>query len=262
MWFRKRAAGLLGPPYVDEVFMVSRLIGSKPGVMVDVGAHQGNSLDPFLNRGWRGYAFEPDPANRAILHTRCPRAVIDPRAVSEVDGERVALFTSDVSSGISTLSPFHHTHRPTTTVETVRLDTYIRANGIEQVDFLKIDVEGFDLAVLRTFPWRTHQPKAVVCEFEDSKTTLLGHSVHDIARYLQQQGYAVLVSEWDPIVEYGSQHNWKRFVQYPVDLASDSWGNLIAVKTSLLPRLDKVARTTQLLVGARRLIDQVRGVGA
>ena len=260
MGLKKRLSGILGPPDIDEVFMLYRLIGSNPGVMIDVGAHQGNSLDPFLNRGWQGYAFEPDPANRAILHTRCPKAVIDPRAVSEVDGEQVPLFTSEVSTGLSTLSPFHRTHTPTTTVETVRLDTYIQANGIGQVDLLKSDVEGFDLAVLRTFPWKTHLPKAVVCEFEDRKTKLLGHNVHDIARYLQRQGYAVLVSEWEPIVEYGSRHKWKRFAQYPVDLASDSWGNLIAVEPSLRPRLEKIARATPTRARVRRWIDRARGV--
>lgn len=197
---------------------------------------------PFVEHGWTVHAFEPDPANRKILSARCPRAIIDSRAISEVDGDEVQLYTSDVSTGISTLSPFHGSHAPTVTVKTVRLDTYINQQKIKRVDFLKTDIEGFDLFALRTFPWETQHPRAIVCEFEDKKTTLLGHDVHDTARYLKEQGYSVLVSEWEPIVEYGQRHTWKRFARYPTDVAKEGWGNLIAVDPELLGRVEGQGR--------------------
>lgn len=259
MRLQQRVGALLGPSEMDEVGMVCRIIGAAPGVMLDVGAHQGHSLQPFLERGWRAYALEPDPANRRILAARFASAVIDPRAVSETDAEKLALFTSDVSSGISTLSPFHASHEPTTTVETVRLDTYLREAGVDRVDFLKTDIEGFDLFALRTFPWQTHHPKAVVCEFEDRKTTLLGHTVHDTAEFLEKQGYAVVVSEWEPIVEYGSRHTWRRFARYPVALAGDSWGNLIAVDPALLTVTERVGSQTARRLRLRQWIDRIRG---
>lgn len=247
--------------YLDEVLVVFRVIGGTPGTMLDVGAHQGSSLTPFLKRGWTVHAFEPDPSNRAILSSRCPGATIDPRAISEVDGEKVQLFTSDVSTGISTLSPFHTTHTATTTVQTVRLDTYLRERGVGQVDFLKTDIEGFDLFALRTFPWESQHPKAVVCEFEDNKTTRLGHDMHDIAQFLQQRGYSVVVSEWEPIVEYGGRHRWRRFVRYPTDVSGDSWGNLIAVEPSLLERVERAGRSEARRMRIRQWIDRVRRAG-
>jgi FkbM family methyltransferase len=248
MVLRRLARRVLAPWDLDEVRVVFRVIGGTPGTMLDVGAHQGYSVTPFLKRGWTVHAFEPDPANQAILSSRCPGAIIDPRAVSELDGEEVPLFTSDVSTGISTLSPFHATHTPTTTVRTVRLDTYLREQRVEHVDFLKIDIEGFDLFALHTFPWETLHPKAVVCEFEDNKTTRLGHDVHDIARYIEQQGYSIVVSEWEPIVEYGIRHTWRRFVRYPTQVPADSWGNLIGVEPSLLEAVEREGRSA-----ARRL---------
>lgn len=244
------------PPWdIDEVRLVFRVIGGTPGTMLDVGAHQGYSVIPFLRRGWTVHAFEPDPSNRAILSSRCPRAIIDPRAVSERDGEEVALFTSEVSTGISTLSPFHTTHTQTTTVRTVRLDTYIREQNIKHVDFLKVDIEGFDLFALRTFPWDALHPKAVVCEFEDKKTTRLGHDVHDIARFLEKRGYAVVVSEWEPIVEYGIRHTWRRFARYPTDIPTDSWGNLVAVEPAVLEPLEQAGRSAVRLLRIRQWAD-------
>lgn len=261
MGLRQLVGGVLGPPEMDEVGMVCRIIGASPGVMLDVGAHQGHSLEPFLKRGWQAFAFEPDPANRRILATRFASAVIDPRAVSETDAAKVPLFTSNVSTGISTLSPFHASHEPTATVETVRLDTYLRQAGIARVDFFKTDIEGFDLFALRTFPWQTHHPKAVVCEFEDRKTTRLGHTVRDTADFLEKQGYVVVVSEWNPIVEYGSRHTWRRFVRYPVDLTDDSWGNLIAVDPALLGETERISRSTARRLRIRQRVDRMRGKG-
>ena len=243
MAIKQLAHRLLGGN-LEEVLIVFHTIGSNRGTMLDVGAHFGSSLAPFLAAGWSVHAFEPDPSNRAFLASGYPGAKIDPRAVSEVDGEEVSLYTSDVSTGISTLSPFHATHMPTTKVRTVRLDTYLREHNITQVDFLKTDVEGTDLFALRSFPWTRIHPKAVVCEFEDNKTVRLGHDVHDIAKFLEEQGYSVLVSEWEPITEYGREHVWRRFTRYPAEIPSNSWGNLIAVDPALLDRLEEEGKLT------------------
>lgn len=259
MGLKQQVGKVLGPPSFDEVDIVSRIIGRPAGIMLDVGAHHGYSADPFLARGWTVYAFEPDPANRAILERRCSAAVIDPRAVSEIDGDTVDLYTSDVSTGISTLSPFHDSHAPTATVRTVRLDTYLRESAISHVGFLKSDVEGFDLFVLRSFPWDSQHPRAVVCEYEDHKTTRLGHTMHDIAMFLQSHGYAVVVSEWNPIVAYGTSHTWRRFVRYPVDVSADSWGNLIAVAPELVSSVEGAAGPAARRMKVRRLADRLRG---
>lgn len=243
--------------HLEEVEIVFRVIGGQPGTMLDVGAHFGSSLAPFLSRGWEVYAFEPDPANRAALSANFPNASIDPRAVAEVDGAEVTLFTSDVSTGISSLSAFHETHIPATTVRTVRLDTYLREQGIGWVDFLKTDIEGHDLAALRTFPWETFHPHAVVCEFEDNKTLSLGHNAQDLAEFLTRKGYAVVVSEWEPIVRYGTAHTWRRFMRYPAEIPDDSWGNLIAVDPILLDSLERACKSAVRRLKIRRHWDRL-----
>jgi FkbM family methyltransferase len=251
----------LGPSHMDEVDVVRRVFGRFSGVVVDVGAHQGLALSPFLESGWVGYAIEPDPSNRAILQVRCPMATIDPRAISETDGQTVSLFTSNVSTGISTLSPFHASHEITASVETVRLDTFVQQHQIEQVDFLKIDIEGFDLFALRSFPWATHRPKAIVCEFEDRKTVQLGYDVVEMVRFIRDQGYEVVVSEWEPIVEYGQQHIWRRFTKFPDELPENAWGNLIGVEPGLVGELDRECLRAQRRLRLRHLVDRVRRRG-
>lgn len=207
--------------------------------MVDVGAHHGSTLRPFANDGWRVYAFEPDPSNREVLERNWGAAenvTIDPRAIAERDGQVVDLYVSDVSTGISALAPFHPSHRIGTQVETVRLDTYLE--NVPAVDFLKTDTEGWDLPVLRTFPWQRLKPVAVVCEFEDRKTIPLGYDFDDLAGFMQDRGYAVFVSEWYPVSEYGQRHTWRSFGAYPVRLAdADAWGNLVCVEAEMARRI-------------------------
>lgn len=246
---RRWAKRLLGPLTVDELAIVgSMLTGS--GTLVDVGAHYGTSLEPFARRGWQVIAVEPDPQNRARI-PHFPNVTVDPRAIAELDGERVTLFTSDVSTGISTLTPFHASHHASTEVETVRLDTLLA--DCSEVTLLKTDLEGWDLPALRTFPWDRLHPQAVVAEFENRKTVPLGYTYRDLADFLVARGYSVIVSEWYPIIEYGQRHRWRRMVRWPAQVAAEGWGNMIAVVPHLA---DRVMRSGPRL--AARLATLVR----
>jgi FkbM family methyltransferase len=244
----------------DELAVVRRALGRTVGVLVDVGAYVGSSLDQFAREGWHVIAIEPDPLNRAELVARYgdwPNVRIDPRAVSERDGESVSLYTSDVSSGTSTLAPFHPSHRATTQVETVRLDTLLADD--EVVTVLKTDLEGWDLPALDTFPWGRLRPRAVVCEIEDRKTLPLGYRYDDLARFLVGLGYVVLTSEWHPVVEYGQQHRWRSIRRHPTALADPAaWGNLIAVEPSDAGRTLHIARLDAARLRLRRLVDALR----
>ena len=205
-----------------------------PGVMVDVGAHHGQSFRRFAADGWRVYAFEPDPVNRVVLVRRArglPNVTVDSRAVATRDGDLVTLYTSSISTGISTLMPFHPTHRPSTQVATVRLDTYL--SQVEQVTVLKTDAEGYDMPILRTFPWHRLKPRAVISEFEDARSAGSGYTYRDMAEFLVDRGYSVFVSEWYPVVEYGRRHRWRSVREYPARLHDPrGWGNLIGVTPS------------------------------
>jgi FkbM family methyltransferase len=239
-----RVARPLRKPAFDEMEIVHQAL-RKPddGVLVDVGAHFGSSMRRFAEDGWRVFAFEPDPHNRAVLAGRMRRrrnVTIDGRAVGERDDEVLSLYTSDVSTGISSLAPFHPTHRATNEVRTVRLDTFLES--VDRVTVLKTDTEGYDLIVLRTFPWQRLHPRAVVCEFEDRKTIPLGYAYHDLGAYLLERGYLVFVSEWWPVVEYGQKHRWRGFRRYPSELEDrDGWGNLIAVDKDLTEAVESAA---------------------
>ena len=221
--------------HVDETKIIaSYSADAPPGFMIDVGAHHGSAFMPFHKAGWSVHGFEPDPKNRGYLEERylkLDRFELDPRAVSDVDGNKVPFYTSEESTGISGLSAFRDSHEQVCEVETVTLKTYMKSKDIKKVDFLKIDTEGFDLMVLKGFPWDEVTPDYVECEFEDNKTTPLGYEFDHIAQYLVDRGYFVYVSEWHPIIRYGIKHQWRGLFRYPGKLQSNqAWGNLLAFR--------------------------------
>jgi len=251
---RSEDAFLMGPfPAGTAMFYEGELVadfadvGSKPGLMVDVGAHHGFALEPFAEAGWTVHAFEPDPTNRTRLNQRVKRSwnvTIDDRAVAEDDGAVVDFYTSPESSGVSSLQPFLDSHEASLQVKTISLTSYLDAAKIEHVDHLKIDTEGHDLFVLKSYPWHRDQPDTIECEFEDFKTVPLGYTTEELVAFLHTKGYEVLVCEWHPIVSYGIDHDFKGLWPYePSRLTEQSWGNLIAVRSqSEFERLQATAQ--------------------
>jgi len=129
--------------------------------MIDVGAHHGHSLQPFLEVGWRVYAFEPVAANRERLERLAPgndRLVIRPEAVSNATGSRLFHLALDRNGS---LHEYYHSlehfaedqwHRkgPSIPIATVSLDDLAdRGELPRHIGVMKVDTEGHDLAVLQ-----------------------------------------------------------------------------------------------------------------
>jgi FkbM family methyltransferase len=139
--------------------LLSSLISCRQ--MIDVGAHHGHSLQPFLEVGWRVYAFEPVAANRERLERLAPgndRLVIRPEAVSNATGRRLLHLALDRNGS---LHEYYHSleqfaedqwHRkgPSVPIATVSLDDLAdRGELPRHVGVMKVDTEGHDLAVLK-----------------------------------------------------------------------------------------------------------------
>ena len=230
---RKDAAHYDETDCIAEVFL--KTLSGK--LMIDVGAHHGWALSPFLDKDWNIFAFEPDEKNRAKLlerlrnHQNRDLVSLDTRCVSNKSQSGISFYRSEQSTGISGLSAFHESHVEAQRVDTVALTEFFEGKELPQVDFLKIDTEGHDLFVLQGFPWERVRPAVIECEFEDTKTVPLGYTFHELAQFLIDQGYTVYVSEWHPIVRYGIRHDWRSLAQYPCDLSDKKgWGNLLAFR--------------------------------
>ncbi|MES9904328.1 MAG: FkbM family methyltransferase [Sedimenticola sp.] len=243
--------GLSKSNNINEANIIFEILdaASRHGVMVDVGAHYGGTLGRFAHAGWQVYAFEPDSKNRERLVEQgfgnMPNVHVDARGLADKPSTGIPLYRSEESTGVSGLSAFLPTHMESETVDVTTLEIFSDEHDFRAIDFLKVDTEGFDLFVLQGVPWERFEPQAVLCEFEDRKTVSLGYSFHDLAGYLEQKGYRLVVSEWYPIKRYGITHDWRRFTPYPCELEDpNAWGNILAVKEPLYKALLKTCNLT------------------
>ena len=226
-----------GSPQLDEVELAYDYLRKSGGgperVMVDVGAHFGTSLGRFAADGWTVHAFEPDDQNRAVLecrHGHRRNLSISKLAASDSSGKEVEFFTSELSTGISGLNAFDPSHQVSQKVALIRLEDYCEEHQINRIDFLKIDTEGHDLMVLKGLSFEKTSPAVIVCEYEDRKTLPRGYDRFEMADFLRDLEYHVVVSEWFPIEAYGKRHRWKRFASSMESTDGESWGNIIAFR--------------------------------
>jgi len=130
------------------------------GLCFDVGAHLGDRTLHFLALGARVVAVEPQPAPLAVLRRlfgRNPRVQIVDRALGAAPGE-AELAIDPRNPTVASLSPEWRAQvardrrfagidwRERRRVAVTTLDALIAEHGLP--DFCKIDVEGFEAAVL------------------------------------------------------------------------------------------------------------------
>ena len=236
---------ITGRDQPDEVDWIHKYLEKKiqHKVMIDVGAHYGESLSPFLFDNWKVFAFEPDPENMKELQslTKSRNLILDTRGCSNKSVTDINFYKSNISTGISSMSAFDKTHTQSNKIDTVTIKDFADEKNISEVGFLKIDTEGHDLFVLEGIPWDIIKPEVIVAEFEDRKTINLGYCYHDMAKILIDNGYTVLISEWHPIQQYGSKHKWRSLNRYPYNLIdSNGWGNMIAFRDPSLASIIEI----------------------
>jgi FkbM family methyltransferase len=159
-----------------EDILLDRVFRGRTGTYMDVGANH-----PFLDsntyffylRGWRGVNVEPIPAQHALFAEHRPEDLNLNVAASDADGERTFFEIADEigQTGHSTFSaevagrhrgPHFTVAEYPVPVRTVA--ALVAEHGIEPPDFLSIDVECHEEAVLRGIPWDSWRPGVLVVE--------------------------------------------------------------------------------------------------
>ena len=169
-----------------EDVMLWRALKHVPrGLYIDIGAADptfGSISRLFHDRGWRGIHVEPIPFLAHAIREHRPRDVVMEAVVGETEDE-VDFFTFLGGLGISTCDPVLAARQKVATgikyersrVRSIRLSTILDAHADDEVHWLKIDVEGREAAVIRSWAPSPVRPWIVVAESTVPMTQIPSH---------------------------------------------------------------------------------------
>ncbi len=156
---------------------IRQMITSPTAVLFDVGANQG-VFAKHLIEAWQGlsyqlYAFEPSPSTFAILRnqvTDLPFVHLVNLGLGEKPG-LVELYSDKEGSGLASVYPRDLSYHKIDfsaheTIELTTLDLFCEQHSIERIDFLKLDVEGHELAVLKGGKRMIDEGRVSIIQFE------------------------------------------------------------------------------------------------
>jgi len=158
----------------EDVMLWRALKHIEQGFYIDVGAWSPDTdsvTRAFYNKGWHGINVEPNPELYEQLEASRPRDVNLKVAIGNVEGSMTMNFLTN--SGLSTLDDAIAQQHQAAGWETSRRDVEVKTLGSiwqqhvpdsQPVHFLKVDVEGFEEAVLRGNDWARYRPWVVVLE--------------------------------------------------------------------------------------------------
>jgi FkbM family methyltransferase len=185
-------------PTVNGEHWLQRRLGNVE-TFIDAGANKGDWTATLLSvsPSASGVLFEPSAELAGMLRKRFagnPRIEVLEAALGESIGS-ATLFDEGAAGETSSLVPgvsFAH-GRPREVPLTV-VDDELEARGMDRVDVLKIDVEGFDLSVLRGAKRLLRDQRVGVVQFEYNRAWLLaGATLTAAVRLLHEVGYEVFV---------------------------------------------------------------------
>ena len=175
----------------------------QPGMTVlDIGAHHGFYTllaSKLVGPNGRIYAFEPSPRERKALRlnlrlNRCKNVSVEGFALAGQDSQGILHVVDQWQTGCNSLEPPAADVTSTSTsvsIQVRRLDTWVLKKDIRKIDFIKLDVEGAELEVLRGTgeALRTILRPVLLCELQDVRTAVWGYKPKDAALYLSKLGY-------------------------------------------------------------------------
>ena len=186
-----------------EDLILARVFESQRlGFYVDVGAHHPirfSNTYLFYLRGWTGLNLDATPGSMAAFRKLRPRDINLEMAIAEEPGTLVfhmfnepALNTFDPVLAKERDGKDHYRIIETRKIETKTLAWILTEYVYDKqlIDFLSVDVEGLDLAVLRSNDWQLFSPRYVLAE--DFSVVSIEETLNSpIATFLRSVGYSL-----------------------------------------------------------------------
>ena len=164
----------------EEVSACVSLLTVHPSIFIDIGAHVGDYTREVLRRypNINAFLFEPSSVNKPILEnefSKLPNVSINACALSNNNGKQ-NLYYDKPGSVLASLTNRRLEHfnidmNNNETVDIKRFDTFWKTTEYKDttiIDYVKIDVEGWELSVLQGFGELIYNMRVIQFEFGGS----------------------------------------------------------------------------------------------
>jgi FkbM family methyltransferase len=185
--------------------------GNSKGFYIDIGAHHPKRFSNtyyFYRRGWTGINVEPNPEVSALFKSKRSRDINLQLGVSDSSGSLQYYYFNDPALNTFSLDIVKDRLENTAyklvkqqQIKIMRLDEILLKylpDNIVVIDFLTIDVEGFDLNVLKSNDWSRFRPTCVLVEILNS--TFEGIINSEIYNFMKSKGYSLIARTYNTVI--------------------------------------------------------------
>lgn len=169
----------------EDVVLERAFNGRDTGFYIDVGAADPDNHSVtrhFYEKGWRGINIDPLPAWHEMLEKARPEDVNLLLGISDEPGEMVLEVAAEHRGGATFVSEQAAEYRDQgmdVSTITARLATLAEVcaehAGDREIDFLKVDAEGFESKVIRGADWLRWRPRVVLIEATEPNGPVPNH---------------------------------------------------------------------------------------
>ncbi len=203
--------GLISYSQEGEDMILRRIFeGQKTGFYVDVGAHHPIRFSNtyfFYKMGWQGINIDAMPNSMLKFNELRPRDVNIEKPISSkkevltyyaFNEPALNGFSREISEERNGLRNYHIIF--TKDIETSTLEEILDKNLPENklIDFLSIDVEGYDFMVLQSNNFKKYKPKVILIEM--LRSNLENIKQDNIAILLKEKGYLVYAKAVNTVI--------------------------------------------------------------
>ena len=197
-------------------FLLDLVCGSRPKRYLDVGAnhpfHLSNTALLYA-KGGHGVLVEPDPYYASLLQRKRPRDKVLQKGVHFSGEARADFYIMDAPT-LNTFSreemqryvAMGHKLSQTIPVELININAILEMGG--ELDFMNLDIEGLDQAILKMVDWNKHRPTCICVETITYETQQEPNKLNDIIEFMHFQGYALYADTFINSI-FVDRHKWQ-----------------------------------------------------